>query len=200
MNPRYLFLLSLLFLLVQPLSAQRGEDWLTGYIVDNDGDTLHGLVRDRDTGPFGGLLPKVQVKPEGKRKKKFKPQQIQSYGRGNSRFITLQVVTTSQLLRTETRIVDRGGESQFFQVIAEGGLNLYHQEFTDEDNFRIDFIPYFNKAGDDELVRATQGLFGLKKKLLSRYFSDRPDLVEKIRRGELKTPMDVVEAYGTNGE
>ena len=196
MTTRLLFLLSLMIIISTPLSAQKGEDWLSGYIVDNDGDTLHGLVRDRDTGPFGGLLPKIQIKPEGKRKKKFRPQDITSYGRGNSRFITLQVVTTSQLLRTETRIVDRGGESQFYQVIAEGALNLYHQEFNDEDNFRIDFVPYFNKAGDDELVRATQGLFGLKKKLLSRYFSDRPDLVEKIRSGELKTPMEVVEAYG----
>jgi hypothetical protein len=47
------------------------------------------------------------------------------------------------------------------------------------------------------LVRVTQGIFGLKKKLLSRYFADFPDLVVKIEKGELKSPIEIAEYYNS---
>ena len=188
------FCLLLLLQLNMP-EAHAQSDWQQGYVVTNAGDTLRGMVRDRNTGPFGSLYRKIRIKPAGKRTRRFKPAQIQSYTWGTVRFVTLYTESRSELLRTEVFVQASGGTPNFYRVISEGPLSLYHQEFNDPDNSTTDFIPYFKREGDPRLIRATQGIFGLKKKLLSKFFADRPDLVERINDGSLKTPEEVVEAY-----
>lgn len=47
------------------------------------------------------------------------------------------------------------------------------------------------------MVRATQGIFGLKKKLLSNYFKECPELVEKINNKKMKSVEDVLTFYNT---
>jgi hypothetical protein len=56
----------------------------------------------------------------------------------------------------------------------------------------------FIKEGDDYFIRATQGLFGLKKKVLSDYFQKCPDLVKKIKQKEIKDPSAVVRYFNAN--
>jgi len=46
------------------------------------------------------------------------------------------------------------------------------------------------------MVRATQSILGLKKKLLSEYFDNCPALVEKINEPEIRTPEDVLMYHG----
>jgi len=173
----------------------QSNDWLPGYVVTNQGDTLYGQVRDRDTGPFGGLYDKIRLKADRGGKRRYSPRQISSYQRGNARFVTLRIVSRTNFFKTETWVTDEGGEPRFYQVIAEGPLTLYHQEYTDDDNSMILDIPFFKREDNPRLVRATQGLFGLKKKLLADFFSDRPELVDQIQSGALTTPMQVWEAY-----
>lgn len=184
----------LLFCFISPnMKAQ--NDWKEGYVVTNKGDTLRGSVRDRDTGSFGGLLGKILIKEGRKRAKRFKANKIQAYSWGGAKFVTLYTERKSEFLKSKIFVTGDGGEPDFYRVISEGPLSLYHHEFTDPDNAVIDFIPYFKREGNPQLVLATQGLFGLKKKLLSDFFADKPDLVEKIRNGTLKTPSDVLSAY-----
>lgn len=177
-----------------PLAAQ--NDWQEGHVVTMQGDTLRGLVRDRDTGPFGGMFGKVQVKEGGKgRARKFAPRKVRSYQWGDAQFVTLYTESESEFFKTRTYVTEGRGEPGFYRVIAAGELTLYHDEFTDEDNFRIDFVPVFKREGNPQLVRATQGILGLKKKLLSEFFADRPALVAQIKNGQLTTPLEVWEAY-----
>ena len=182
-----------------PILLPAQDDWRSGYVVTNEGDTLQGMVRDRDTGSFGGLYRKIKWKAnentKGRKRGKFRPGQLTAYQWGDARFVVLPVATSSSLLYTQRWVDEAKGQPEVFRVIAEGPLCLYHDEFNDDESSFIDFVPFFKKEGESDLVRATQGIFGLKKKLLSKYFADRPDLVNGLQSGYLKTPMDVVRAY-----
>ena len=193
MNLRITFALILLFLLPGALSAQ--SDWRSGYVVTLSGDTLHGMVRDRDTGPFGGLYNKVRLKKSERGKARFGPSKMLGYQWGDAKFIVLRTNTYPNVRASKKRI-DPTGTPSVFRVVVEGPLSLYMDEFNDEDGSWINEVPYFKKVGDEQLVRATQGIFGLKKKLLSKYFADQPDLVQKIQAGAVKTPLEVVTEYG----
>lgn len=171
------------------------SDWKEGYVVLNSGDTLHGMTRDRNTGPFGGMYGKVKLKRSGKVKKTYKARDIQGYACGEVRVVTLQTQSPNSLLRSELLLAPEQGVPRFFRVISEGPLTLYHEEFTDPDDFWINFIPWFKREGSPQMVRATQGIFGLKKKALASFFADKPDLVEQIQQGKLRTPEQVVEAF-----
>lgn len=176
------------------LNAKAQDDWQTGYVVTNAGDTLEGMVRDRKSGAFGKLYGKVVLKQTGKGKKSFKPKKIQCYMWGRSKYVTLRTQSSSRGFKTDIR-VSPDGEPGFYRVVSEGPLSLYHLEYSDQDNSAIDFIPYFKREGNPSLVRATQGVFGLKKKLLSNFFADKPELVNQINDGRLKTPEEVVKAF-----
>ena len=197
---RILLRYSFYLLLFVPVTLPAQDDWRTGYVVTKNGDTLRGMVRDRDSGAFGGMLRKVQWKADehtsGRRRGKFRFGHIKGYQWGDARFVVLPISTSSSLLYTRRWVDEENGQPEVFRVVAEGPLCLYHDEFTDPDNFSIDFVPYFKKRGEADLVRATQGIFGLKVKLLSNFFADRPDLVDGLQNGTLKTTMDVIASYG----
>jgi hypothetical protein len=44
-------------------------------------------------------------------------------------------------------------------------------------------------------VRVTQGVLGLKKKILERCFEDCPELMEKIHNKELCLPAEIARFY-----
>ncbi len=53
----------------------------------------------------------------------------------------------------------------------------------------------FKKEEDQLFIRATQGLLGLKRKVLMDYFSNCPNLQEQIQQKHLTKPWQVVEFY-----
>jgi hypothetical protein len=68
-------------------------------------------------------------------------------------------------------------------------------EFQDADSGYFDYFSYFKKRNGTELVRTTQGIFGLRKKRLAVFFSDYPTLVAKIINKELKSAHEVAIFY-----
>lgn len=54
------------------------------------------------------------------------------------------------------------------------------------------------KSGDPSFTRATQGVFGLKRRTLGNYFADCPDLSEKIAQKEQKAASELVDIYEAN--
>ena len=50
-------------------------------------------------------------------------------------------------------------------------------------------------SGSNEMVRVTQGILGLKRKKLIRYFYDYPDLVYAIQAKELNEIHEVYDFY-----
>ncbi len=164
----------------------------------NNGDTLTGKVMDRDNSAFGGLLPKVKFRPDKGFRKKYKPSQLQAYKRGNDVFETIWISSESKIFKQRYFNKENEGEQHFVKVIYKGSIELYHWEFTDEDNAHIDHFPLLKKANSEEMVRATQGIFGLKRKVLSTYFEDCPSLVQAIQNKNITTVQQIIDFYETD--
>lgn len=184
---------ALLMIWVWPYEGQAQNDFQEGYIVTTSNDTLYGLVKDRRTGAFSGLYRKIRFKGKGG-KKKYSPKEILSYTRGGTTFETFQLISTGTIFDDGYRISTRG-EFQYLRVVEKGHLSYYLLEYEEEDSAYIDTIAYFKKRNEDKLVRVNQGLFGLKRKKLTTYFSDCPELAERIRTKQVKHPIDIVHFY-----
>lgn len=175
--------------------AQKEITYKPGYVVLLNGDTLNGQVMDRDEGSFGGLLNKVKFRPDKGWRKKYKPSQLLSYKRGSDLFRTIWLSSENDFFKQNYYSEPGRGEQVFVKVIYSGSLELYHREWTDEDNWTISFMPLIRKAGDRVLIRATQGIFGLKKKRLAEYFADCPKLAMAITEKEISTVEELIELY-----
>lgn len=102
----------------------------------------------------------------------------------------------NSLLR-ETYTLHEGRQHQFFEVQLEGYLSIYLAYFIDEDAW-IFAVPFFKKKDENTLVRATQGLLGLKRRMLSDYLGDCPELVELIQAKKITTPLEVANFYNNH--
>ena len=92
--------------------------------------------------------------------------------------------------------LDNRFQPSFLRLIDQTEhLTFYHWEYVDDESDFIDFIPLFYKRGSDEMVRVTQGVFGLKKKRLSEYFSNCQPLVKAIQNKELRHAGQVFDYY-----
>ncbi len=171
--------ISFVFLLiVVAANGQRNFD--DGYVITNKNDTLYGQVSDRKSGPFGGIYGDVRFRGE-RGKRKYRPKDIKEYKIGKTIF--------------RSEVLD--DEIVFLKLKAEGAVTHYVFELQEQGEEMILDIDYLVKNDDSHLVRATQGIFGLKRKRLALYFNDCPQLVEKIQNKEFKYVFEVVDFYNT---
>ena len=178
------------------LSVYAQKDYERGYIVTNSNDTLVGLVKDRKQPPFGKLYKKVYFKKKYK-KKKYRPNQIIAYKQGEREFESVWVDVSGHLINEKYTSIANRGEKKFLKVIEKGYVTYSQRDFEDSDSDYIDQISLFKRAGEDFFVRVTQGVFGLRKKSLITYFSDCPELVNKIENDGLKTPIEIIKFYNS---
>jgi hypothetical protein len=187
------------FIISVSLQVQAKEKFQPGYIITLDRDTIYGQVRDRKNGPFGRIYTKVRFKREkGLIARKYSPAKIAGYKRGDEFFESLWIKPDGSLLQTRFISNPRTGKQQFLKVIIKGQLTCYHMEYLDHDSGTTDHISLFKRENEDFLIRATQGVFGLRKKSLGGYFADCPELVEKIQDNKLKTPWEIAYFYNSN--
>jgi hypothetical protein len=154
------------------------DDFEPGYVVTKTGDTLKGLVKDRKTGSFGEIYEKIRFKGE-KTRRRYTADDVITYKRGNTKF----------------KSMDLRGEKVFLRVELEGYVSYYVEEIQEQGEQLVLEADYFQKRGTINLVRATQGLFGLKRKTLANFFGDCPPLVKKIDNKQLKHPLEVATFY-----
>ena len=177
------------------ISLYGQKDFENGYVVNLKNDTLYGKIKDRKHGSFPKIYKKIRFKEEGSHfKKKYSPNQIMGYKAGERVYESIGIERESHLLRT-LYLITSTRQKSFLRLVHKGNLSYYHWEYIDNEFNSLDYIPLFHKEGTTEMVRATQGILGLKKKVLSEYFSDCPELVEKIEKKEIKTPEDIMELY-----
>ena len=177
------------------ISLYGQKDFENGYVVNLKNDTLYGKIKDRKHGSFPKIYKKIRFKEEGSHfKKKYSPNQIMGYKAGERVYESIGIERKSHLLRT-LYLITSTRQKSFLRLVHKGNLSYYHWEYIDNEFNSLDYIPLFHKEGTTEMVRATQGILGLKKKVLSEYFSDCPELVEKIEKKEIKTPEDIMELY-----
>lgn len=170
------------------------KNYENGYIITNDNDTIVGRVKDRKPPPFGKLYKKVYFKKKHK-KKKYSPKQIIGYKQGSREFESLWIDVSSHLYDEKYTSIQNAGKKEFLKVVVKGYLTYYQREFADSESDYINQIDLYKREDENFLVRVTQGVFGLKKKNLGVYFKDYPELVLKIKNGELKDPIAIVNFY-----
>ena len=190
--------LGVLLFCTTSLFAQKKSAFKEGYVLPLNGDTLRGLVMDRDESAFGGLLTKVKFRSDKGRRRKYKPSDLLGYHRGADSFVSLWINTETKYFAQHYSSVVGLGEQYFVKVIYHGSLDLYHWEYTDEDNNTIDFLPLIRKANSAELVRVTQGILGLKRKRLAEYFADCPNLASAIKSKTLHSSAELIDYYELN--
>lgn len=188
-------MLILLTCMITSVHAQKkGYSW--GFVIDPEGDTLEGWVKDRSSGTFMDLYQQIHFKPENALiKRKYSPDEILAYG------FNAQIYE-SVPLREETSFfkfnyyVNEGNDRAFLKVIARNmDLTYYHWEYVDDESNYLDYIPLFYRRGSNEMVRVSQGILGLKRNKLIRYFHDCPDLVHAIQTKELNEVYEVYDFY-----
>jgi hypothetical protein len=184
----------LLFFLISYFLGYAQKDFQNGYIITNENDTLIGLVKDRKEPPFGKLYNKIVFK-KGHKKKKYGPNDISAYRKGNEQFEILWFQDNSYPFQGEYLSSPNYGNKSFFKVIVRGYLSYYHWEFEDAESDYIDVIDFYKREDEDFFARVSQGIFGLKKKSLGKYFNDYPELASKIEYGEIKNPVEIVKKY-----
>ncbi|MEM6841799.1 MAG: hypothetical protein AAF632_06210 [Bacteroidota bacterium] len=182
----------------QPTTTLGQKHYVPGYVVLTTGDTLVGQVMDRKETLTGtDLLTKIRFKPEnGGRRRKYRAEQLISYQTDGIIYESHPIRPKGiSLLDAYYEIAPSDGNWVFLRVVSRGKLTHYQQEWVDEDDSTVESADYFRKMNESLLVRATQGIFGLKRKNLIEYFQDCTDLSEKIEQREFKYPSQVVEYY-----
>ena len=179
------------------LTALGQKNYVPGYVVFTSGDTLRGQVMDRRETFIGTeLLTKIRFKPESGGRRKYRAKRLLAYQAGNNVYERYYVRSKGiSLLDAYYEIVPSDGAQVFLRVVSRGKLNHYQWEWVDEDNGTIDAADYFRKGNEPLLVRATQGVFGLKRKNLVKYFLDCPSLQEKIQQKVFKYSFEVADYY-----
>ena len=178
-----------------PILVSGQKDYQTGYIITNSNDTLTGKVKDRKSPPFGKLYKKIHFKRNRVFKRKYSPQQIIAYKQGDNQFESLWIDVSQNIFKVKYTSVPDFGEKSFMKVIVKGYLTYYHWEFQDYESDYIDELSLYKRTDEPYFARVTQGIFGLKKKRLAEYFQDCPELITKIKNGELRDPVEIAIFY-----
>jgi len=198
---RYLkrYILFILFALtIIPAHAQK-KGYSRGYIINQEGETVEGWVKDRSTGTFLELYEQIRFKEDGTRgKRKYSPDEILGYGTGTQYFESVPLYEETAFFKFRY-YVHKDNARVFLRVISmQADLSYFHWEYVDSESNYLDYTPLFYKEGSDEMVRVTQGILGLKRKRLIEYFWDCPELAQAIDKKELNEIDEVYNFYLEN--
>ncbi len=171
------------------------KDYLEGYIVTNNYDTIHGFVKDRKSSFIPKIYKKIHFKPHKGSKKRFKPNELISYNRGGINFESIAFIEITKGFKRTFVLTTSDDDRQFLQVIIKGDLSLYHSLFVDYESGLVDFIPLLKRQNGQFMKVFNLGIFGLGRKKMAAFFQDYPDLKERIENGVIKNPEDIVQNY-----
>ena len=191
---RYVFII--LAACMFSLAHGQKKGYTRGYVVHFNGDTIEGLIKDRSSGTFMVLYPQIRFKPGNALfRKKYGPGEILAYSADGQIYESVPLREEAAFFKFSYP-VNAGNARVFLKMVSRGkGLTCYHWEYVHDDNNYLDYIPLFYRDGSDEMVRVTQGVLGLKRNKLIRYFSDCPDLVFAIQAKQLHDIHEVFDFY-----
>jgi hypothetical protein len=175
-------------------NANPKEGFIEGYIINLNKDTIFGYVKDRKPGTFNKLYKKIIFKSKKGRKKKYDPNEILGYKRGEDEFVSLWFMEKYFFLDSWAVSKEDNGEKLFFKHIMKGYLDYFHLEYVEENGI-IDHRTYFKRKNEDKMVFVRTGIFGLNKKKLASYFSDCPALQDGIMNKTFTQPFEIVSYY-----
>ena len=199
--------LVILFFLISGLSFGQKSNFIPGYVVMTDMDTLHGVLKKLRPDVANG---KVIFRDTYGVKTNYYPKNVHCYKIGDKMYMSKDVHRNSSVI---------GGPKGFMQVIDTGEVNLYfyHYEVNSEKRYQTFINPdekdylfsiaefegvdiYDPSASDYLISQPFSGDFyverkgqahqriktsGFKKQMTS-FFKDDPSLVEELKNKSLK--------------
>lgn len=191
-------LLLLLFYFCSISNVMSQSQYLPGWVILANGDTLSGMVKDRKqtfTGPE--IYQQIRFKShQKKRRKKYRPEELAGYQINEVAYESVWLRPASSgihLLNPYYESVPNAGDCVFLRVVSKGKLSHYQWEW--EDGSQVESMDLFRRSGEPIFIRATQGIFGLKRKQLTKFFTDCPALQEKLQKKELSYAWEVTNYY-----
>jgi hypothetical protein len=169
------------------------NEYINGYIISQDYDTIQGLIKDRKPEPFAKIYKKIKFKPKKSRRRRYGPDDIQGYKIGEDEFVSMWFSESAEYFKYKTESAPGKGEKHFFKVKAKGYLSYYHLESIDDSG--LNNRGFFKRVNEEAMVSVRTGLFGLNKKRLNTYFNDCPTLQNKILDKTIKDPYEIVSFY-----
>jgi hypothetical protein len=177
-------------LLSTKVIAQRGFE--PGYIVLHRGDTLSGLVKDRSrehlvTGK------RIYLRHTNGKRARFKLGMVKSYKIGTRDYQVVRLYRKNALPLQEYYWLNHPQAKFMALQVAYTSPQFTHfwLEQTDFDSRTIDYVDLVWLHQERYMIRATQGLLGLKKNALRDYFSHYPEVTDGISSGQIKRMRDL---------
>lgn len=180
-------------------SAFSQNEYKKGFIIKNNNDTIYGYLKDRKISSFGKLYKKIRFKNNKNVLfyKNYSPYQISGYKIGYTEFDSKWIYTTNSFLTIIYKNETNLGEKVFLKVEQRGFVTYYKWEQEDPENGYVEAMDLFLRKDKDHFVRIYQGIFGLKKNKLAKYFIDCPVLGNLILTNQIKDPFDIVYYYNS---
>ncbi|WP_194778567.1 hypothetical protein [Pararhodonellum marinum] len=180
--------------------AQNNND--LDFLVLHSGDKLYGSVEHIN---LKGVNPRLHKKirftsPNGQRKQ-FRRKDVLAFRVDGITYESFWLSQSSRkftLLNSKYDIDPKTGELHFLKLITKGNLSHYQMEWWEQGESTLMWMDLLKKERDPFLIRATQGIFGIKKNLLVNYFSNCFDLKTQIEQEEFKDVYQIVDFYNRN--
>lgn len=186
------------FLLIQPFLIAQPYNTLD-YLVLNNGDTLYGRVKHvNQKGVNNKYYKKIRLTNTNGNQKKYNRTDVSAFRVNIINYEGFWLNQSSEKIvfnNPRYDINSQKGEKYFLRVISKGKLSHYHLEWWEQGESGLMWMDLLKKEEDSFFIRATQGLFGLKKKVLINYFQNCPKLKEQIEQKQLKNIEQVVTFY-----
>ena len=192
----YITITLIFFTLSTSIFAQGNKnlDYLALYV----GDTLYGKVEyiaERIPREFHKRI--VVITTDG-RVKKYKRKNVASFKVENNiyeSFLLSQTAEKFRLVDPKFNIDNNNGKQYFLKVISKGNLSHYELEWIEQGEAALRSMDLLKKNTDLFFIRATQGVFGLKRKVTLDYFFNCAKIKEAISQKQVSDVRDVVDFY-----
>lgn len=192
-----------IFLLLCTGNTHAQDKYINDYVALYTEDTIYGNVEyiNESKRQFHN---KIRIKDHNGKQKRYSRKEVVAFRKDNEYYVSFWLKQPSLSFNFKSFVnpfynIDmKKGEQHFLKLIQFGNLSRYELEWFEQAETRLHVMTLFKKADDIFLIRADQGIFRLKTKVLLDYFKDCITLQEKIRDKVFKKVEEIVEFYNDN--
>lgn len=195
------FITTSLFLLLVSIQTAifAQENKSQDFLVIHNNDTLYGKVSYIDEqSTVRKFYKKIRVTTVDGKTKKIKRRDVYSFKKDGflyEGFWLDQSATSVSLSNPVWTINAKLGDYYFLKLLTKGPLSHYELEWIEQGNTALLSMSLLKKESNSFFMRADQGVLGLKRNTLNRYFSDCSRIQEQIETKKLKSTSQIVDFY-----
>lgn len=195
------FALIVFFLLIIQSASSANNAKELDYVVLFNGDTLQGSVIHVNKKSFSPrYLKKIRYTDTNKKSHKINRKEILAFRVDGVIYESFWLKRSSKKFTLDNPIYtinQKSGKQHFLRLVNSGIISHYQLEWWEQGESTPMSMDLLKKEQDQFLIRATQGVFGLKRKTLSRYFSECAELRSGIEQRRYNTIQEIIDKYNT---